>query len=76
MYLLRRILNPMDTMDAIDFLLDKLRDITSNAEFLEWMNTWWIDSIKLIGSVGPDHDTIAAFRLRFSGRSWRERWAS
>ena len=39
MYVLRRILNPMGTMDAIDFLLDKLRNTTTNAEFFESMNT-------------------------------------
>jgi len=39
MYVLRRILNPMGTMDAIDFLLDKLRSTKNNAEFFESMNT-------------------------------------
>src|SRR5258707_12706925 len=39
MYILRRILNPMGTMDAIDFLLDKLRNTKNNAEFFESMNT-------------------------------------
>ncbi|MGH7022369.1 MAG: transcription termination factor Rho [Caulobacteraceae bacterium] len=39
MYVLRRILNPMGTMDAIDFLLDKLRNTQSNDEFFESMNT-------------------------------------
>jgi transcription termination factor Rho len=39
MYVLRRILNPMGTMDAIDFLLDKLRNTKSNSEFFESMNT-------------------------------------
>jgi len=39
MYVLRRILNPMGTMDAIDFLLDKLRSTKSNSEFFESMNT-------------------------------------
>jgi transcription termination factor Rho len=38
MYILRRILNPMGTMDAIDFLLDKLRNTKNNAEFFESMN--------------------------------------
>src|SRR5438477_67468 len=38
MYILRRILNPMGTMDAIDFLLDKLRNTKSNGEFFESMN--------------------------------------
>src|ERR671919_748025 len=39
MYVLRRILNPMGTMDAIDFLLDKLRNTKSNSEFFDPMNT-------------------------------------
>ncbi|HEY6259560.1 MAG TPA: transcription termination factor Rho, partial [Xanthobacteraceae bacterium] len=39
MYVLRRILNPMGTMDAIDFLLDKLRNTKANSEFFESMNT-------------------------------------
>src|SRR5215813_11735993 len=39
MYVLRRILNPMGTMDAIDFLLDKFRNTKSNADFFESMNT-------------------------------------
>jgi transcription termination factor Rho len=29
----------MGTMDAIDFLLDKLRNTKNNAEFFESMNT-------------------------------------
>src|SRR6266704_3368666 len=39
MYVLRRILNPMGTMDAIDFLLDKPRNTKNNSEFFESMNT-------------------------------------
>ena len=39
MYVLRRILNPMGTMDAIDFLLDKLRNTKNNSEFFNSMNT-------------------------------------
>ena len=39
MYVLRRILNPMGTMDAIDFLLDKLRNTKNNSEFFKSMNT-------------------------------------
>jgi len=31
--------NPMGTMDAIDFLLDKLRNTKNNSEFFESMNT-------------------------------------
>ncbi|MEM7639236.1 MAG: transcription termination factor Rho [Pseudomonadota bacterium] len=36
-YVLRRILNPMGTSDAIDFLLDKLKQTKNNAEFFEAM---------------------------------------
>jgi transcription termination factor Rho len=36
---LRRILNPMGTMDAIEFLLDKLRSTKNNSEFFDSMNT-------------------------------------
>ena len=39
MYVLRRILAPMGTIDAIEFLLDKLRSSKSNADFFESMNT-------------------------------------
>jgi len=39
MYVLRRILNPMGTVDAIEFLIDKLRQTKSNADFFESMNT-------------------------------------
>jgi len=38
-YVLRRILNPMGTSDAIDFLLDKLRQTKSNQDFFDSMNT-------------------------------------
>ncbi len=39
MYVLRRILNPMGTTDAIEFLLDKLRQTKSNQDFFDSMNT-------------------------------------
>ena len=39
MYVLRRILNPMGTVDAMEFLLDKLRQTKTNAEFFDSMNT-------------------------------------
>ncbi|MEQ8282325.1 MAG: transcription termination factor Rho [Parvibaculum sp.] len=39
MYVLRRILNPMGTVDAIEFLLDKLKQTKSNDEFFDSMNT-------------------------------------
>ena len=37
-YVLRRILNPMGTIDAIEFLLDKLRQTKSNGDFFDSMN--------------------------------------
>ncbi len=38
-YVLRRILNPMGPTDAIEFLLGKLKQTKSNAEFFDSMNT-------------------------------------
>jgi transcription termination factor Rho len=38
-FVLRRILNPMGTTDAIEFLLGKLKQTKSNAEFFDSMNT-------------------------------------
>ncbi len=38
-YILRRILNPMGAQDAIEFLLDKLRQSKSNDDFFQSMNT-------------------------------------
>ncbi len=38
-YVLRRILSPMGTIDAIEFLLDKLRQAKNNADFFDSMNT-------------------------------------
>ena len=38
-YVLRRILNPMGTVDAIEFLLDKLKQTKNNDEFFDSMNT-------------------------------------
>jgi len=37
-YVLRRILNPMGTVDAVEFLLDKLRQTKSNDDFFDSMN--------------------------------------
>jgi len=40
MYVLRRILNPMGTIDAIEFLLGKLRETPKgNQAFFDSMNT-------------------------------------
>ncbi|MGR3572361.1 transcription termination factor Rho [Brevirhabdus sp.] len=38
-FVLRRILNPMGTTDAIEFLLSKLKQTKSNGEFFDSMNT-------------------------------------
>ena len=38
-YVLRRILNPMGTTDAIEFLISKLKQTKSNSEFFDSMNT-------------------------------------
>jgi transcription termination factor Rho len=37
-YVLRRILNPMGTVDAVEFLLDKLRQTKTNSDFFDSMN--------------------------------------
>ncbi len=39
MWVLRRILNPMGTVDAIEFLTDKLKATKSNKDFFDSMNT-------------------------------------
>ena len=39
MYVLRRILNPMGTVDAIEFLMGKLRETKQNSDFFDKMNT-------------------------------------
>jgi len=39
MWVLRRILSPMGTIDAMEFLLDKLKDAKTNNQFFENMNT-------------------------------------
>ncbi|MEQ8404907.1 MAG: transcription termination factor Rho [Oceanicaulis sp.] len=38
-YVLRRILNPMGTQDAIEFLLGKLKESKTNSDFFDSMNT-------------------------------------
>ena len=38
-FVLRRILNPMGPQDAIEFLMDKLRQTKQNADFFDSMNT-------------------------------------
>ena len=39
MFVLRRILSSMGTVDAVEFLLDKLKATKTNAEFFDTMNT-------------------------------------
>ncbi|MCB1883861.1 MAG: transcription termination factor Rho, partial [Geminicoccaceae bacterium] len=38
MWVLRRILNPMGTTDAVEFLLDKMRHAKTNEDFFSSMN--------------------------------------
>ena len=38
MWVLRRILNPMGTVDAVEFLTDKMKDTKNNDEFFQSMN--------------------------------------
>lgn len=38
MWVLRRILNPMGTVDAMEFLIDKLKDTKGNDDFFQSMN--------------------------------------
>lgn len=38
-FVLRRILSPMNPQDSIDFLLDKLRQVKTNKDFFDSMNT-------------------------------------
>ncbi len=38
-FVLRRILNPMGTTDAVEFLISKLKQTKTNADFFESMNT-------------------------------------
>ena len=39
MYVLRRILTPMGTIDAMEFLTDKIRQTKTNSDFFDSMNT-------------------------------------
>ena len=39
MWVLRRVLMPMGTIDAMDFLVDKLKHTKSNADFFDSMNS-------------------------------------
>jgi transcription termination factor Rho len=37
-WLLRKVLTPMNTVDSMEFLMDRLRKTSSNREFLDNMN--------------------------------------
>jgi transcription termination factor Rho len=37
-FVLRRVLHPMNTIDAMEFLLNKVKDTKTNGDFLESMN--------------------------------------
>jgi transcription termination factor Rho len=37
MWILRKLLHPMDELAAIEFLLDKMKDTKSNGDFFEAM---------------------------------------
>jgi transcription termination factor Rho len=39
MFVLRRILSSMGTVDAVEFLLDKLKATKTNSDFFDTMNT-------------------------------------
>jgi transcription termination factor Rho len=38
-WLLRKVLQPMGTVDAMEFLMEKIRQTKTNADFLDSMNT-------------------------------------
>jgi len=38
MWILRKVLNPLSTVESVEFLLSKLKGTKSNSEFLEMMN--------------------------------------
>ena len=38
-WLLRKVVQPMGTVDAMEFLLEKIRQTKTNADFLDSMNT-------------------------------------
>jgi transcription termination factor Rho len=39
MYILRKVLAPLNPVDSMEFLLDKIKATDNNAEFLESMNS-------------------------------------
>ncbi len=72
MYVLRRILNPMGTMDAIDFLLDKLRNTKSNAEFFEIdEHLMRFSKLEKLTMAGPKARPFSFVRLMNSRTKYR-----
>ena len=43
MWILRKVLNPMDDVEIIELLLDKMGKTANNIEFLRSMNTTGVD---------------------------------
>jgi transcription termination factor Rho len=39
MYVLRKVLSPLNPVDSMEFLLEKIKAVDSNAEFLDSMNS-------------------------------------
>jgi transcription termination factor Rho len=39
MYILRKVLSPLNPVDSMEFLVEKIKATDSNAEFLESMNS-------------------------------------
>ena len=39
MFILRKVLAPLSAVDSMEFLLDKVKAVDSNTEFLESMNS-------------------------------------
>jgi len=37
-FVLRRVLNPMNTMDSMEFILERMKDTKTNIDFLDKMN--------------------------------------
>jgi transcription termination factor Rho len=37
-FVLRRVLNPMNTMDSMEFILERMKDTKTNIAFLDKMN--------------------------------------
>ena len=68
MYVLRRILNPMGTMDAMDFLLDKLRNTKNNGEFFELDEYVIRDARKRVSSSRPAVGSVVVLAVRGNGQ--------